>query len=94
MQLVEITRAGTRRVVTLEPDDELLYQREAAKLAKVGVSYLRASDCPKVLLPPNRGKRPLVRYRKFAVLTWALSYEVTATETPTAATVREHAHAS
>lgn len=52
-----------------EPD-ELLKQREAAGMLKVSVSYLRASDCPKVLLP-SRGKRKLVRYRRSDLLAWA-----------------------
>lgn len=51
--------------------DELLTQKEAAALLRVGVSYLRASDCPKVLLPPARGRRPLVRYRRADVMGWA-----------------------
>lgn len=36
----------------------------------VSVSYLRASDCPKVLLPSN-GKRSLVRYRESELIAWA-----------------------
>lgn len=50
--------------------DKLLKQREAADLLEVSVSYLRASDCPKVLLPPNRGKRPLVRYDPAQLQAW------------------------
>jgi hypothetical protein len=60
--------------------DELLTQSEAAKLLKVSVSYLRASDCPKILLPSAGGKRPLVRYRKSALLAWATHWEVSVTE--------------
>jgi hypothetical protein len=53
------------------PSDELLTQPRAAELLKVSVSYLRASDCPKVLLPSNGQKsRPIVRYRRSEVLAW------------------------
>lgn len=49
-----------------------LTQREAARLLRVSVSYLRESSCPKHLLPGNgpRG-RPLVRYLRDEVLAWA-----------------------
>lgn len=48
-----------------------LTQKEAASLLRVSVSYLRASSCPKHLLPGNgrRGKE-LVRYRRDEVLAW------------------------
>jgi hypothetical protein len=48
-----------------------LTQRQAARLLNVSVSYLRASTCPKLLLPGNgpRG-RPLVRYLRDKVLAW------------------------
>jgi hypothetical protein len=48
-----------------------LTQREAARLLRVSVSYLRASSCPKHLLPGNgpRG-RPLVRYFRDDVIAW------------------------
>lgn len=59
--------------------DELLLQKEAAQLLKVSARYLRDSDCPKVLLPPTRGKRPLVRYRRAHVLAWAESWTARAT---------------
>ena len=54
------------------PEDGFMTQREAARLLGVGVSYLRASSCPKYLLPGNgpRG-RPLLRYRRDEVLAWA-----------------------
>jgi len=55
----------------------LLTQKEAADLLAVSVSYLRASSCPKVLLPGTgpRGK-PLVRYVHADVLGWALSRRI------------------
>jgi hypothetical protein len=48
-----------------------LTQREAARVLRVSVSFLRASSCPKHLLPGNgpRG-RPLVRYLRDEVLQW------------------------
>jgi predicted DNA-binding transcriptional regulator AlpA len=52
--------------------DNLLRQREAAALLGVSVAYLRASECPKVLLPGNGPKgKPLVRYRQSDLRTWA-----------------------
>lgn len=51
-------------------NDKLMRQKEAASLLGVSVSYLRGSDCPKVLLP-SRGKRSLVRYRESELLAWA-----------------------
>jgi hypothetical protein len=55
-----------------EPLPQELTQREAARLLRVSVSYLRASSCPKHLLLGNgpRG-RPLVRYLRDEVLVWA-----------------------
>ena len=50
----------------------LVSQKEAAVFLHVSQSYLRASSCPKVLLPGNGQKdRPLVRYRLSEVATWA-----------------------
>jgi hypothetical protein len=50
--------------------DELT-QKEAADLLRVSVSYLRASSCPKHLLPGNGKKgKDLVRYRRDEVLAW------------------------
>jgi hypothetical protein len=48
-----------------------LTQKEAASLLRVSVSYLRASSCPKQLLPGNgpRG-RQVVRYLRDEVLGW------------------------
>jgi hypothetical protein len=38
----------------------------------VSVAWLRASECPKVLLPGNGPKgRPVVRYRERDLLAWA-----------------------
>jgi hypothetical protein len=54
------------------PLPEELTQREAAALLRVSVSYLRASSCPKHLLPGNGPSgRPLVRYVRGEVLGWA-----------------------
>jgi hypothetical protein len=55
-----------------------LTQREAAHLLRVSVSYLRASSCPKHLLPGNgpRG-RPLVRYLRDELLAWATTRALT-----------------
>jgi hypothetical protein len=53
--------------------DEVLTQRQAARLLKVSVAYLRASSCPKHLLPGNgRCGKPLVRYLRSQVLEWGL----------------------
>jgi hypothetical protein len=50
--------------------ERLMRQKEAAAMLDVSVSYLRASDCPKVLLPSSSGKRSLVRYRESELLAW------------------------
>lgn len=58
--------------VSVDPD-ALLTQREAAALLKVSASYLRASSCPKRLLPGNGAAgKPLVRYVRHEVLDWDL----------------------
>lgn len=75
MMVLEVSRGGERRVVEVPDDEELLKQPEAKKLLKVSAAYLRASDCPKVLLPSLRGKRPLVRYRRSALFQWALHWD-------------------
>jgi hypothetical protein len=64
-----ITRGG-------DGDGALLWsQKRAVRSMEVSVSYLRASDCPKVLLPGNGpGKKPLVRYDPREVLKWANRY--------------------
>ena len=62
---------GGRRMSTTAVDPTpVLTQKEAATLLRVSVSYLRQSDCPKLLLP-GRGKRPLVRYYRIDLLAWA-----------------------
>lgn len=58
-------------------NDRLLRQREAANLLGVSVSYLRASTCPRVLLPSNgRGSKPFLRYRATELLAWACARRV------------------
>jgi ribosomal protein S12 len=60
--------------------ERLVSQREAAAFLGVSQSYLRASSCPKVLLPGNGPKdRPLVRYRLSDVATWAEQWTQRAT---------------
>jgi hypothetical protein len=55
-----------------------LTQREAAQLLRVSVSYLRASNCPKHLLPGNGPKgRDLVRYRRDELLAWGSARTLT-----------------
>ena len=51
-------------------------QREAAGYLRVSVAYLRASSCPKVLLPPVRGRKPLVRYDPVDVREWTGNWRV------------------
>jgi hypothetical protein len=51
--------------------ETLMTQKEAAAMLRVSVAYLRASDCPKVLLPGNGpARKPLVRYRRADVERW------------------------
>lgn len=59
--------------------EKLMRQKDAAAMLGVSISYLRASDCPKVLLPPSRGKRPLVRYRESELMAWAEKWTVRST---------------
>ena len=75
MMIVEVSRGKERRVVEIPDDEELLKQKDAAQVLKASVEYLRRSDCPKVLLPPSRGKRPLVRYRRSTLFQWALHWD-------------------
>lgn len=50
---------------------ELLTQKEAAARLRVSVGYLRASGCPKVLLPSLKPHgRPLVRYDAAEIEAW------------------------
>ena len=57
--------------------DRLLRQREAASFLGVSVSYLRASNCPRLLLPSNgRGTKPFLRYRLSELLAWACARRV------------------
>lgn len=50
----------------------LLTQKEASAYLRVSSAYLRASSCPKILLPGN-GKmgRPMVQYRVEDLIAWA-----------------------
>lgn len=58
----------------------LVSQREAAAFLGVSQSYLRASSCPKVLLPGNGPRdRPLVRYRLSEVAAWTQQWTQRAT---------------
>jgi hypothetical protein len=50
-------------------------QRQAAEFLHVSTRWLRASSCPKVLLPGHGEKsKPMLRYEPTAVRTWALSF--------------------
>lgn len=52
--------------------ETLIKQKAAAALLGVSVAWLRASECPKVLLPGNGPKgRPVVRYRLSDIEAWA-----------------------
>ncbi len=55
------------------PDrDCYMTQPQAAAMLAVSVRYLRASTCPKTLLPSLKpGGRPLIRYKLGDVLDWA-----------------------
>jgi hypothetical protein len=53
-----------------------LTQREAAHYLRVSIAYIRNSDCPKVLLPSGRGRRPLVRYVREDLDTWVKTWRV------------------
>ncbi len=74
---VRLEPAAESRPLTAEP---LVSQREAAVFLDVSQSYLRASSCPKVLLPGNGTKaRPLVRYRISEVAQWSEQWAQRAT---------------
>jgi hypothetical protein len=52
-----------------------LTQKEAATLLAVSPRYLRASSCPKILLPGlGKAGKPMVRYDRTAVLAWRDSH--------------------
>lgn len=84
------TRSSSRaifRIAELPPASDIgaerpgtepayLTQREAAQYLRVSASYIRSSDCPKVLLPPTRGRRPLVRYLKTDLDAWMRNWRV------------------
>jgi hypothetical protein len=56
------------------PFDRLWTQREAAAYLQVSERYLRASTCPKQLLPGTGiAGKPIVRYAPAAVEAWAHS---------------------
>lgn len=57
--------------------EPFLTQKEAAATLRVSVAWLRASECPKVLLPGNGPKRrPLVRYRMSDIQAWSAQRQV------------------
>jgi hypothetical protein len=59
-----------------------LTQKQAARLLGVSVGWLRASACPKVLLPGNGPKgKPMLRYFQDDVLAWAKVQGTSATLT-------------
>lgn len=60
--------------------DHLWSQKEAAYFLGVSTRYLRASRCPKILLPGAGTKgQPLVRYDPKAVREWAAQWSTTRT---------------
>jgi hypothetical protein len=68
-----------RQVEALPAPDALLTQPQAAALLGVGVSYLRRSSCPKVLLPGGgSGRKPLLRYRRADLNAWYLAWRTPA----------------
>jgi hypothetical protein len=57
-----------------------LTQKQTARLLGVSVGWLRASTCPKVLLPGNGPKgKPMLRYFREDVLAWAKGQDSSAT---------------
>lgn len=72
--LLELLGRSSATSHAVEGLPEELTQKEAAKLLRVSVAYLRASSCPKHLLPGNGAQgKPLVRYRRADVIAWSLS---------------------
>jgi hypothetical protein len=60
--------------------ERLVSQKQAAAFLHVSQTYLRASSCPKVLLPGNGPKdRHLVRYRLTEVAAWSEQWTQRAT---------------
>lgn len=76
--LLEILGGAAAQISAPEALAQELTQKEAARLLHVSVSYLRASSCPKMLLPGNgpRG-RPLVRYHRDEVIAWGSARALT-----------------
>jgi hypothetical protein len=54
-----------------EKQPTFLTAKEAAQMLRVSPAYLRNSDCPKLLLPTQRGKRAIVRYNRAELEAWA-----------------------
>lgn len=70
-----------REAAAAEAVGGLWSQAQAAAVVDVSVSYLRASDCPKALLPGHGAKgKPVVRYRPADVRAWVESCTARATE--------------
>lgn len=64
--------AGHPKAVVGLPPLGLFTQKDAAAYLRVSPAYLRASSCPKILLPGNGKKgRPMVRYRVEDLVAWA-----------------------
>jgi hypothetical protein len=62
----------------LRADDQVLPAElwtieEAARALRVGVTYLRRSDCPRIYLPSveKHSKRPPVRFDPITTMRWA-----------------------
>lgn len=70
------TQSSVSAALATAEDTTYLTQKEAATLMRVSVAYLRNSDCPKVLLPSGRGRRPLVRYLRKDLDTWMQRWRV------------------
>lgn len=72
----ELSTGETEAAATPAPVAVYLTQREAAQYLRVSIAYIRNSDCPKVLLPSGRGRRPLVRYLKTDLDAWMQTWRV------------------
>ncbi len=53
---------------------QLMTQQEMADALRVSPTWLRRSSCPRVLLPPARGSRQMVRYNPEQVRIWYETY--------------------